>query len=99
MMMNRKLAFAALSTLFFAACEVGTDAEISDELSPGVQDPDQPVSFNRGCATQDLSDAQREQVERDLALVDGSASLTASRQIPVYWHTIQSSTGAGGVTS
>jgi hypothetical protein len=54
------------------------------------------------CGTRDLDDATAAAVEEYTRRVldrVGDNFLTASRNIPVYWHSIRSSSGAGGVTS
>jgi hypothetical protein len=66
--------------------------------NPGVQEPDSATA-RRGCATADLSDAERALDEARMAALDETAYITASHVVPVYWHTIKSSSGAGGVTT
>ncbi len=97
--MQKKLwILAATLGLSLVAC---TDADEQDtttvntEEQPGVQEPGS-ASVHRGCATLDLSDAERAAVETRLAALADTAEITASHVIPVYVHRIHAANGSGG---
>jgi hypothetical protein len=96
--MKRSVWLAATLSTFVFACSNDDDLTSNEPESAGVQDPDQPVTFNRGCATQDLSAVEMARVEQDLARVEGISSITASHVIPVYVHRIHPAAGGGSVT-
>ena len=84
---------AALGTSLVACTgEDDTDTTINTHEQPGVQEPGSST-VHRGCATQDLSLAERDAVEARLALFTDTAAITASHVIPVYVHRIYN-TGA-----
>ncbi|MDX2064107.1 MAG: zinc metalloprotease [Fimbriimonadaceae bacterium] len=56
-----------------------------------------PAEDHTKCGTKDLNEIEQAQVEAKLATI-GRVKF-APVNIPVYWHTIRSSTGAGGVTT
>lgn len=90
---------AVLGTSLVACAEdTGDDQTINDHDVPGVQEPGSATA-HRGCATIDLSDAERDAVETRLAELDETAAITASHVIPVYWHRIHASNGTGGAVS
>jgi hypothetical protein len=74
------------------------DLEANEPEAPGVQAPGSSV-VHRGCATRDLPADQVLADDARMAALGGTAYLTASHDIPVYWHVIRSGSGAGGVTS
>jgi hypothetical protein len=94
-MRQHTLWMAAIATTGLFACSTAGDGE---EESPGVQVQGSSV-VPRGCATATPSDAE---MAADAARMSAFADvqlLTSSHVIPVYWHVIRSSSGAGGVTS
>jgi hypothetical protein len=97
-MKQHTLWIAAIATTGLLACsEDDSDTRIGP-ASEGVQEPGSST-VHRGCATKDLSPDQIAADQAKMAAHDGKSYITASRNIPVYWHTIRSSSGAGGVTS
>jgi len=90
---------AVLGTSLVACAEdTGDDQTINDHEQPGAQEPGS-ATVHRGCATVDLSDAERQAVEDRLAEMADTAAITASHVIPVYWHRIHASNGTGGAVS
>jgi len=91
----------SLSLSPLAACGDQDEDTDNDVESSGVQAPDQPVTFNRGCATHIPTELEMATVEARLATLSADqVSLTASHVIPVYVHRIHASNGSGGgVTS
>lgn len=89
------LAVATLSSTLVAC---GTD-EVEDEPeSVGVQDPDRPISFNRGCATIEPDDVTKLSIETALASQGDFYAAGPPATINVYVHVIRSSSGAGDVS-
>jgi hypothetical protein len=93
------ICFAAL-----AACsgEIVDDTTIvNDQEDPGVQTGSESV--HRGCATLDLDDLTKAQIEQDItnALATRGDVLAAGTTTPinVYVHIIQNNAGQGGPTS
>ena len=87
-----------------AACSgeiVDDSTVINDQEDPGVQTGSESV--NRGCATFDLDDLQKAQVEQDitnaLAARGDILAAGATTSIPVHVHIITSSSGAGAPSS
>jgi hypothetical protein len=80
------------------ACDSDVTDTTNGPESEGEQLPGSST-VHRGCATKDLSSAEILADDAKMAALDGTVYKTASRNIPVYWHTIRSGTGAGGVTS
>jgi hypothetical protein len=95
-MKQHTLWIAAIATLGLVAC--GPDEDPNAPASEGVQEPGSST-VHRGCATQDLAADEVLADQARMAARDGTAYITESRDIPVYWHVIRSSSGAGGVTS
>jgi len=93
-MLNKIPVVVALLSL--VAC--GTEEDENGPESVGVQDPDQPISFNRGCATVEPDDATKLRIEDELA---SRASLRPAAgppaSIKVYVHVIRSASGYGDV--
>jgi hypothetical protein len=89
--MSKKLwILAAALGMSLVACADEDDTDtttVNTEEQPGVQEPGSST-VHRGCATVDLSDAERAAVEARLALFDDTAAITASHVIPVYVHRI-----------
>lgn len=99
-MTKKALWLTALMTTGLIAC--GSDEEqpidTTSHETEGEQIPGSST-VHRGCATKDLPQAE---IDADLARMaqwEETAAITASHVIPVYWHIIRSSSGAGGVTS
>ncbi len=95
-MKKHTLWIAAIATTGLIACSPDEDPNAPE--SEGIQEPGSST-VHRGCATQDLSD---QEIAADQALMLARADIvskTASRNIPVYWHSIRSASGGGGVTS
>ncbi|HWU86908.1 MAG TPA: zinc metalloprotease [Kofleriaceae bacterium] len=98
-MTKKALWFTALLTSGLIACGSDESENNANEiLTNGVQEPGSST-VHRGCATKDLTQAERDADEARMALFDDTAAITASHVIPVYWHIIRSSSGAGGVTT
>ena len=104
--MKNKLWLATFLMTGLVACtfDEATDADEGDQadgpLSEGVQEPGSSSSTERrGCATSDLSPEELQADMDRMALYDDTAFITPSRNIPVYWHTIRSGSGGGGVTA
>jgi hypothetical protein len=96
--MKNKLLFAAIVGAGFAACSPADEVDTSNNPeSEGEQIPGSATE-RRGCATVDLSDAEKARVEADLAeqYKNGELDITASHVIPVYWHRIHAANGTGG---
>ncbi len=74
------------------------DVEANEPDHPGVQAPGSSA-VHRGCATLDLPPDQVLADQARMESLGDAADITESRVIPVYWHIIRSSSGAGGVTS
>jgi hypothetical protein len=87
----------SISLTSLVACGNDTDTD-NDVESPGVQDPDQPVTFNRGCATVEPNDLQKANVETELAQTGEISSLTTVT-IQTHVHVIVNSSGQGAPTS
>src|SRR5262245_14424101 len=95
-MKKHTLWIAAIATTGLIACS--PDEDPNAPASEGVQEPGS-ATVHRGCATKDLTDSEiAADAARLLAQAD-TAYITASRNIPVYWHSIRSASGAGGVTT
>ena len=88
----------AITTAGLVACGPDSTEEANAPESEGVQEPGS-ATVHRGCATQDLSDAERFADAQKMAALADTAFITESRVIPVYWHNIRSATGTGGVTA
>ena len=100
--MKQQLWLSAALGLSLVACSSAADdldLTSNNPESPGVQAPDQPVTFHRGCATQDLSAAQIADMDLRLAQRGGNAEITASHVIPVWVHRIHPAAGGGNVTN
>jgi hypothetical protein len=100
-MKQQFLWLAALTAVGLVACksDEGVEDPNDNEVIVEGEQPPAGSTLRRGCATQDLSDAE---VAADRARMDAlgdRALLTASRDIPVYWHIIRDSNGGGGVTA
>ncbi len=95
-MKQHTLWIAAIATMGLMACD--SDENPNAPESEGVQEPGSST-VHRGCATRDLTPDQLLASEAKIAAVADTAFITESRNIPVYWHVIRSSTGGGGVTS
>jgi hypothetical protein len=100
--MTRKTDWLAafLSTLVLA-CSPADELDLTsnEPASFGIQDPDQPVSFNRGCGTKTPSIAELTRDEQELARFAGISHLTASHVIQVWAHRIHPTSGGGSVTT
>ena len=89
---------AALGTSLVACADDEPDTTtVNTEEQPGVQEPGSS-NVHRGCATIDLSDAERAAVELRIAALGDTATLTASHVVPVYVHRIHPAAGGGSVT-
>ncbi len=95
-MKQHTLWIAAIATMGLMAC--GPDEDPNAPENEGVQEPGSST-VHRGCATADLSPDELLADQARMVARDGIVHKTASRDIPVYWHIIRSSSGAGGVTS
>jgi hypothetical protein len=96
--MKHTLWIAAIVTTGLVACGSEASEDPNAPESEGVQEPGSSI-VHRGCATKDLSADEILADQAKMAAFDGISTITASRNIPVYWHIIRSSSGAGGVTS
>ena len=99
--MKNKLLFAAIVGVGMAAC--APDDEVDTSMLPeseGVQEP-ASATERRGCATEDLPAAEiaRIEAELDAQYKNGELDVTASHEIPVYWHRLHSTNGAGGAVA
>src|SRR5688572_2254014 len=66
----------------------------SAEQQPAEEQPTQQAVDARGCATQDLSDAEKATVEQALAgSKRAQARAAGSVNVNVYWHVINNGTG------
>jgi hypothetical protein len=99
-MKKQALWLTALLTTGLIACDgTDTDADLSNNpASDGVQEPGSST-VHRGCGTKDLSQAEVDLDAAKMAQYEDTAFITASRIIPVYWHSIRSASGTGGVTT
>jgi hypothetical protein len=96
--MKQRVVSLLAGTVALTLIACGSDEDPSAPESEGEQEPGSST-VHRGCATHDLSPEELAADELRMAALDGTAYITASRVIPVYWHVIRSGTGAGGVTS
>jgi hypothetical protein len=96
--MKRTLWIAAIAMTGLVACSSDASEDPNASESEGVQDPGSST-VHRGCATKDLSVDEILADKAKMAAFEGISTITESRNIPVYWHIIRSSSGAGGVTS
>jgi hypothetical protein len=91
------LAAAALLIPFAACSEEDPNTIVNDEEQDGVQEG---VGLNRGCATQELSDIAKAQVDQEVAAYMSTHEVAyASSTINVYVHVITKANGTGGPTS
>src|SRR5262245_55057651 len=90
--------FAAITLTGLVACSSDPADDPNAVENPGVQIPGSST-VHRGCATPDLSPGELLSDEAVMAAYDETAYITASHDIPVYWHNIRSSSGAGGATT
>ena len=97
-MKQHTLWIAAIATTGLMACGSDVSEDTNAPYSEGEQEPGAGTA-RRNCATKDLSAAEVLADEAKMAALDETAYITASRVIPVYWHIIRSSSGAGGVTA
>ena len=97
-MKQHTLWIAAIVTTGLIACGGDVSEDPNAPASEGVQEPGSST-VHRGCATRDLPADQILADEAKMAALASTAYITASHDIPVYWHIIKSSSGAGGVTS
>lgn len=99
MQMKMWILAAALGTSLVAcAGENEPDTTtVNTQEQPGVQEPGSATT-HRGCATADLSVAERDAVEARLATLQDTAAITASHVIPVWVHRIHPAGGGGSVT-
>jgi hypothetical protein len=100
--MQKKLwvlaAAMGLGMSLVACADEGDESEApTGNETPGVQEPGSS-NVHRGCATVDLSDAERLEVELRLADLADTAAITASHVVPVYVHRIHPAAGGGSVT-
>jgi hypothetical protein len=97
-MKQHTLWIAAIATAGLMACgQDESEAPGGPEIE-GIQEPGS-ATVARGCATKDLSDAEKAADEARILAAEGTSYITASHVIPVYWHNIRSNSGAGGATS
>ena len=97
-MKKQALWFTAIMTTGLIACG-SDDVDLSNNpASDGVQEPGSS-NVHRGCATRDLPQAELDADAAMMARFDDTAYITASHVIPVYWHSIRSASGGGGVTT
>ena len=97
-MKQHTLWIAAIATAGLMACGQDESEAPGGPDIEGVQEPGSST-VARGCATTDLSDAEKAADEARMLSMEGTAFATVSHVIPVYWHNIRSSSGAGGATS
>src|SRR5262245_33314386 len=98
-MKKQALWFTALMTTGLIACGSEEPEDNAHEiLTDGVQEPGRS-KFHRGCGTEDLTADELAADEAKMAQWDETSAITASHEIPVYWHIIKSGTGTGGVTA
>jgi hypothetical protein len=97
-MKQHTLWIAAIATMGLVACDSDEAVAPGGPEIEGVQLPGSST-VHRGCATRDLPADEVLADQARMAALDGTAYITASRDIPVYWHVIRSSSGAGGVTT
>jgi hypothetical protein len=97
-MKQHTLWIAAIAMTGLVACSSDASEDPNASESEGVQDPGSST-VHRGCATKDLSVDEILADKAKMAAFEGISTITESRNIPVYWHIIRSSSGAGGVTS
>jgi hypothetical protein len=97
-MKKHTLWIAAIATTGLIACGSDQDQNPSGTESEGIQEPGSATT-HRGCATKDLSEAEIAADAAKMAARADISYITADRNIPVYWHSVRSSSGTGGVTS
>jgi hypothetical protein len=99
-MKQHTLWLAALTTTGLIACSSAEEqvGAPGGPENPGVQEPGS-ATVRRGCATNDLSDAELALDEARMAALGETSYITASHVVPVYWHIIKSSSCSGGVSS
>jgi hypothetical protein len=94
-MMKRNVwLFAAGISAALVAC--APEEADNDVESPGVQDPDQPVTFNRGCATVEHDAITMDRINKEIEFTPYG---TVPATINTYVHVITNSSGQGGPTS
>jgi hypothetical protein len=82
-----------------ACSEEDPNTIVNEQEDPGVQEGS--TSVNRGCATHDLDDATKARVDQDVAAYVAANPVVfaaAKKQVPVYFHVITNTSGAGNVT-
>jgi hypothetical protein len=99
-MKQHTLWLAALTTTGLIACSSAEEqvGAPGGPENPGVQEPGS-ATVRRGCATNDLSDAELALDEARMAALGETSYITASHVVPVYWHNIRTSAGGGGVAT
>lgn len=101
-MKKHTLWLATIMTTGLVACGSDTiedpNAHANEPLSEGIQEPgSRPV--RRGCATPDKTADEISYDRMRMASIDTTVARTVSRVIPVHWHNIRTSGGAGGNTA
>jgi hypothetical protein len=89
---------AALSMTGLIACDTDPADDPNAPESDGIQEPGS-ATVHRGCATKDLSADEVLADQARMAALADTSYITPSRNIPVYWHSIRSASGTGGVTT
>jgi hypothetical protein len=97
-MKQHTLWIAAIATTGLVACGSDASEDLNAPESEGIQEPGSSA-VHRGCATKDLPADEILADQARMAVFDETSDITVSRNIPVYWHIIRSSSGAGGVTT
>lgn len=94
-------AAAALLIPLVACSEEDPNTIVNEQEDPGVQEGS--TSVNRGCATHELDLAARAQVDQDVAAYLAANPITYAAPatklaVPVYFHVITNTSGAGDVS-
>jgi hypothetical protein len=100
-MSKTKFLVVMLGSAALFGCDPTDDTTSNEPESAGEQSPGSSDEFRRGCATADLPDAERADVEAALAAYADAhkgESAAAAVTIPVYVHVIRNSSGGGDVS-
>jgi Pregnancy-associated plasma protein-A len=98
-MKQQTLWITAIATLGLVACGSGESEAPGGPEIEGYQEQAASSAARRGCATRDLPEHEVLADQARMAAYRGSAQITASRNIPIYWHVIRSSNGAASLTT
>jgi hypothetical protein len=100
-MSKQKVLIAILGGAALFACGGEPDPTDNDHEMPGEQIEGVEPAFKRGCATPELTEAERVAIDQQVAdfmASQGGQVPVAVINVPTYVHVIRSSTGAGDVS-